>query len=433
MPETSLVRKIIADRELYLFCILFFVLPAFSNATSWCMWAIAASWIIDPQIPAKLRQAFTNKYVIIYLVPVVLLATTLIYTDNLSGGVKSLGNKVFLLLFPVVFSTFQFTRSKTEVLLKSFVFSILLWAVVCVSIGIYNFFTVEATFETMSGDNFNRVVTPWNFLTNIKLVEPISISPIYMSAFTGLAMIILAHFINAEKRMGRKWLWIMAAIFLFAFNVLLGARMGLISVIIALPFFQTFKLLNTSRAQFLRIVIIGGIAICFLVGLFLFNPILQKRFGKDMTNTSYPSELSGWNSVNLRAAIWDCSLQAARQRIVFGYGLGSEHHTREECYKTFSFYGPFGTDLNSHNQYLEYLLIGGLMLLAGFLTSLGAAATYAWKKRSSLLLAFIIFIALNFLTESFLAVQKGIILYSLFNALLTFGSTSLTENRNVDL
>jgi O-antigen ligase len=433
MPDASIVRKIITDRELYLFSILFFVLPTFTNATSWCMWAIAALWIIDPEVLTKLKRAFTNKYVIFYLLPVFMLAITLLYTDNLSGGFKSLGNKIFLLLFPVVLSTFHFTRSKTDRLLRSFVCSVLFWAFLCISIGVYKFFTVETTFGAMAGDAFNRVVTPWNFLTNIQLVEPISISPIYMSTLTGIASIIIVYMITEEKRIMVKWLWILGAVFLFAFNVLLGARMGLISLIVALPFFYAFNFINVLRAHALRIVVVSGIAICFLTGLFFVNPILQKRFGKDMTNTSYPEELSGWNSVNLRAAIWDCSLQAAKKKIVFGYGLGSEHYARETCYKSFSFYGPFGTDLNSHNQYLEYILIGGLFLLAGLLASFGAAAFYAWKYRSALLLAFIIFIALNFLTESLLAVQKGIIIYSLFLSLFTFGSASVTENRNVSL
>jgi O-antigen ligase len=429
MSLPSFASNVVRDRQLYLFCALFFALPVSTKITSWCMWAVAAVWILDPQLLKKLKTTFTNRVTLIYLLPFFLLAVTLLYTDDLKAGTRSLENKIFLILFPIVLCTFDYTVRKIRILLQAFVASIITWALVCLAIGIYAFLTVEVKFDNIAGDYYNRVVSPWHFISNIQLVQPIDISPIYMSAMTGLAIIFTVELLGKEENKFAKWIWIGSIVFLFVFNILLGARMGLISLIIALPFYFVFNFGDIYKKFARRIAIGITVAIGLLVVLFVFNPVLQKRFGKDMMNMSYPKDVSGWNSVNIRNAVWHCSVEAVKQKPLLGYGLGSEHVERESCYRQFSFYGPFGTDLNSHNQYLEYLLIGGVLLLAGLLANLGTSFFYAWKTRSGLLTAFTVFMALNFVTESFLAVQKGIIIYSLFIVLLTFGSVALNDRR----
>lgn len=416
MAIRTMLRKLIDNRDLLLYCALFFVLPFSTRVTSWCIWLILASWLLDRSIVQKLKAGFANKWVLLFALPFFLQILTLLYTADVRAGMKSLENKSYLLLFPLVLSAFKYTPGRVRFFQYAFVVIVLFLSLVCVVVGVYNFMHADTMLMDMAGDVYNKVVSPWNFLTNERLVDTISISPIYMSALVGIAILVV---IDLLRHSAHRAALVGALVALCLFIILVGARMGIVSlvVVLAIHWWNAAFKVRSRRAFF--VALMAGIAIAFSA-LFWFNPVLQKRFGKDLVNLSYPQSVEGWNSANLRVAVWHCGWEAAKQKPLLGYGLGTEHVVRESCYRGFSFYGQFGTELNSHNQYLEYMLIGGVILLAGFLAGLVAAMRLALHLQSDLLLLFIVFFALNLLTESFLAVQKGLVMYAFFIAFFTF-------------
>ncbi|NJN42110.1 MAG: O-antigen ligase family protein, partial [Flammeovirgaceae bacterium] len=164
-------------------------------------------------------------------------------------------------------------------------------------------------------------------------------------------------------------------------------------------------------------IITLGITLFLVVSV---NPVLKKRFVADVSSIELPIEVSGWNGANIRIAIWKCSTDAFKNSVIFGYGIGDQGVNREKCYQAYSFYGVFGTDLNSHNQFLEYGLIGGLVLILLFIFQIGYSIKVALNSRSILHLSFLILFVVTCCGESLLEQHKGIIFFSYFNSLFLF-------------
>jgi hypothetical protein len=75
-------------------------------------------------------------------------------------------------------------------------------------------------------------------------------------------------------------------------------------------------------------------------------------------------------------------------------------------------------NLNSHNNYLYFLISGGILCLAAFLLSLFVLFRTGLKNKNSLQWAFCIIIALNFLTENILSRQSGLMFVAVMAIIL---------------
>jgi O-antigen ligase len=415
--------------EIFGYVLLFYALPVSIRISALASWFLLAIWLLKPDLKARLKCSLKTKYVWILSMPLFYMMATLISSDEPGLGAKSIENKMFFLLFPLLFSSTTFTKYKFNLILKTFTSSIVFWSLVCLGIGLYNVATQNVSFKDMSGDVYNRVVSQWGYISGSKLLEPISLSPIYMSLFVGFAVLICLHLYNVIEFKRRRAGIAALIVYFLVFNLLLGARMGIISLLLILAIHFLKSQIGQSKNSRRSVSIIGSLAAATVVLLITINPLLQKRFFSDLISLSIPQEPSGWNSVNIRMAIWNCSLELFKKKPFLGYGAGSPDKYREECYKQYSFYPAFGTDLNSHNQYLEYLLIGGLPLLLILLFTLAASYRQAMIFNSALFKNFIIFVVLNLLTESFLNVQKGLIFYVYFASFLLFGLRSLRSNQ----
>ena len=236
------------------------------------------------------------------------------------------------------------------------------------------------------------------------LTSLFNINPIYLSLY-----ILYCILIVIEKISNTSTKYILL-IFLFGFLILLSSRISIPVLIITLLIYSLVK-----RQNQLIFVSIIFLSICFV--LVLLNPVLKKRSIDDIINYKIPSDVSGWNAVNLRLSFWKCSVQAIRQSPFWGYGAGSQLLSVEQCYKEKTWYDHFGTSFNSHNQYLEYALIGGTVLLVSFIVQLMYAFRIAWSKRDVLYMLFLLQFILSSLTESMLETHKGIVYFAFFNSL----------------
>src|SRR6188768_3832677 len=94
-----------------------------------------------------------------------------------------------LLAFPVILNTID-TRRDHTFFLKAFAICILLMSVTCFCYGLHNFFFVDENQQVLVGDYFNRVPGRWNAMTNLNLMRPFLINPIYMSLYVSFAIFV---------------------------------------------------------------------------------------------------------------------------------------------------------------------------------------------------------------------------------------------------
>lgn len=332
------------------------------------------------------------------------------YGKDLNSEIYAIEKFLPLLTFPILLNLINL-ENKINFFLSAFAYTICCMSMICISYGAFDFFFGSGE-SPIAGDFFNGVNSQWNIFSNIVLMRPFDISPIYMSLYVSFSIfvIVLNKSLPSKQR-------IFLAIFLLFFQIMIGSRIGLISFFICVTVILLFFVSKKIKK---RLVILIMCSLVFLYALTSINPVLKKRFISDFMSPPIPADETGWNALNIRLAIWDCSIKSFLKSPIIGYGIASQARERERCYQQYSFYGPYGTNLNSHNQYLEWMLTGGIFLLVLFLLQLGYSFVSAINYRSILHLSFILLFILTCLGESVLETHKGIIFFSLFNSLFLF-------------
>ena len=115
-----------------------------------------------------------------------------------------------------------------------------------------------------------------------------------------------------------------------------------------------------------------------------------------------------------------------KNRPFFGYGIGSVEEKQLEEYNLRGYKIEFNEKQNTHNYYLNLLLIGGIPLLVLFFLLIKYLFNISIKTRDVLLFSFSLIIVLNLLTENFLSRIYGIFSFSMFLGILL--NPSISDN-----
>jgi O-antigen ligase len=97
----------------------------------------------------------------------------------------------------------------------------------------------------------------------------------------------------------------------------------------------------------------------------------------------------------------------------------------KEKYLDKKLYTSYSLEMNTHNQYLGYLLRAGIFGLAVYLFTLGFGYYTAIKYRDLLFLGFMTIVAITSVSENILEVNKGIFFYSFFFSFFVFANNKL--------
>jgi O-antigen ligase len=120
-----------------------------------------------------------------------------------------------------------------------------------------------------------------------------------------------------------------------------------------------------------------------------------------------------------RYVINSCSLKIASESNFMGIDHTLIQDKLSACYGNFEGNEELkNADLNSHNQYFDYLLKGGFLLLIAFILTLFIKLKYALKHKNTLYFSITLLFAMSFITENVLIRQFGIYIYAFCDVLL---------------
>lgn len=237
-------------------------------------------------------------------------------------------------------------------------------------------------------------------------------------------MLVLSIFIclkNAEKST-RKYTYYLLATLFAAFTIYISARlaMGLIGLLFFIYLFKSTKIHRKTK-------IWSGIllTLLFLISMGLSNNLVSRMHIKeDLDKTIHLIKV-----YEPRFEIWPCAIDIVQNGTNLITGLKSYQEVEKQltqCYHQIERKGKrqyyLKARFNSHNQFLSFLLLGGvipfLLLIAMFVQ-----AFHSKKNSFELKLLFFLFLAF-FLVENVLYRQLGCYLFGIFVALY---STKINE------
>lgn len=409
MALNSVDRQTTIARAFKMSCALVVAaLPFGIKFTSYAIAIMVISWIIQGSYRNILGVIKTNRFFWLFSGLYLLMAVSIIYTQDIKSALWEMEKGAALLIFPLLLaSSPKLPLQAIRFILRTFILSNLLFGVICLGYAAYKYLREEV-----------------NLFFNFDLVNLFNGHPTYYSMFILFSLAAL-FYLNSNRDKRDSW-----------------ENKPSIIVLIAL-FFTVIIFLLSVRFIFLLFILIGLIAIVFyvrktghvklgLLGLFIFifiifiavnkNEFLKERL---LQLKNYRYELSeetmeGYNGLTTRLAQWESSIPIIKGSPFFGVGPGDVQAHLQMAYKKNFLKYSYRDRLNAHNQYVQTLLGLGVVGLIVFLANLVVPGILAFKQQNFIYVFFILLFALCCITESMLYVQKGIVFFSFFNSLFGF-------------
>ncbi len=236
----------------------------------------------------------------------------------------------------------------------------------------------------------------------------------YFGFICFLAIIITYQLIRTTKKKRIIPFYNSTIIFLIIFTYLIAARLSL-GLIVLFVFVKIIEKLNLSKT---KLILIMSVFACSIFILFLTNKNLKNRFH---IKNSFHETVEAMENQEPRVVIWKCifnHISKSGFNVFLGYKAPNKIQIDlNECYKNTienkskkAYY--LRTKFNTHNQFFDFLLQGGIIGLLLFI-SLFCYSLYVFKSNTTALFILVGFIFFSFL-ENILHRQLGAYLLGIF-------------------
>jgi O-antigen ligase len=129
------------------------------------------------------------------------------------------------------------------------------------------------------------------------------------------------------------------------------------------------------------------------------------------------------NSKRSRIGIYEAALNIYKKNPVFGVGVGDVNDELRAEYISLGFEHFYKEKIyNSHNQYLHFALLGGVIGFLIFVSCLGYNLYFAIHNKDFLYMSFLLVFIIVILTENFLNRIHGIFFFAIFNSIFHYRS-----------
>lgn len=364
--------------------------------------ALTINWLLKGDYIASfhlLRRSFVFYAVIAYFSTLLL---SLLYTQNINVGFKALEPKLSLIAMPILIANVGINEERRNTLLRVFVLSM-----ACISI--YSIMTTIVYHEINFSD--------WRYFSFV-LPETLGLSSTHYAMYILCALLvcIVGYF---ELKLMPTFVTILCSVYLTAFLTLISSRMPMIILLIVLTFYFVLQMSKARQRKSKRTAIV--LFFSFLFGVTIFSlsvPYLRDRI----------SQLGAGLNNDPRYFIFSSAFHIIEDQPLLGVGLGDVQNELNLQYEIDNFQEGLMNEYNSHNDWINSLLIGGILTFSTFLSIFVSCFVSAYTKPNFCKWAFIIIYGLAMQTETFLNRNKGVLLFS-FILTLVFINKSVNQRQ----
>ncbi|MDB3887367.1 O-antigen ligase family protein [bacterium] len=380
--------------------------------------------VIDKEIKSKALNLVKNKLFWVALIPFLIYFTSLINSTDLNFGLKEIEKKLSLLVFPIIFGLTPFGKKEISYFLKTMIATIILGCI----LGFLN----QLPIYLDTGDS--------GWLYNDNLSSIMNKQAVYYSFFINTAFLSLIYLFKENQLHTKleKYIAIASIPILFVTQYFLTCRTALITSTIIIVGFILWLISKEIKQKAQKTIII--IISLILIASFFTIPKVLKRF-ESITNIEYsysnPNPLNhfngeikkeNWNGLNTRLAIWSCVVEEISKNPIIGTGIGDLQNNLRQNYSEKKFTLAQEANYNSHNQFLDVLLSGGILGLFLFIIYFYQIFKLSINNSNYLLTFFAIIFITASLTENILSRNQGVVFVSLLLSILIF-SKKLNQNK----
>lgn len=381
-------------------------MPKYSLSTQ-ALILFIISWLGVNSFQEK-KELFIKNISNIVLLSAIFLIMLLgmIYTKNVSEGIEQLKDKLPFLLLPILLATSPSALLTNKYnFIKIFSLSVVLMAVFSLLKSLYLYYTGMG-----------------NYFVYDKLSLILNKHTTYYSLYCVIAISYFLYDLLFLKRTS-KVLSILSILFLLFFIYLLSVRIAIVALIIVAIYYIKIKITHRSEKIFLSLLIIFS-----LLSTLLFSSNYVERFE---SINSDPEKITEDNEFSTRLIHWESALETLSGIEYFiGKGTGDGKENLYKQYQKNGFTIGYEKKYNAHNQYIEFLMSNGLVLIIAYICLLLLTLVYCIRVNDVFGILVVILFAIYSLTESILERQSGIFIVALLCNLLFFSNRELISRLN---
>ncbi|MBN4051288.1 O-antigen ligase family protein [bacterium AH-315-M05] len=402
--KTALHNKIF-----YFFALLIaFLLPLNKKIIPPLIIVLVLNWLIEGHFKERIRKIRKSPLVVLFASFYLIHIIGLLYSSNLDFGLFDLEIKLSILIFPFLFSTSpSLNKQQVTNVLLAFIAGCLAAMIICLSYAFYRYQSEHDVGFFLYGE--------------LSLLH----HPTYLSMYLCLSICIMIYYL-LEKKTGFSKIHIFSFRFLIllfsVFILFLSAKNGIICLALVLLISVSYLIIQKKKLlQGAAFIVLFTI---FFTVIFKLAPDTYKRLYSTM-NIFLNEELdkNSKESTSVRLLVWPVTLELIEENFLFGVGTGDIKDSLLKKYEEKGLFGALEIRLNAHNQYLQTFVALGLVGFLILIACLLLPFILGIKKKNYIYILFLTIIAINFLTESILEVQAGVVFYAFFNSLLFFENT----------
>ncbi len=371
--------------------------------------ALILTWLIEDKFQDKWSALKKSKSFWALMSVFAIHIIGLLYTENFEYALKDLKIKLPILLLPIVFASSisltkkQFDRILEILILTAFVSSL------------YAFYIYIRYY----GNEIKELREISTIISHIRLS--------LMNAIASFAAFYLI-FTNKENLISiRNILLLSIGIWLFIFNGILGARMGILIYFVMAALFA-FYLIYTLRKWWLTISLILAV-IALPVITYLSIPSVKIRVDEikyELNNYQQGGDPSG-QSIAQRFVFWKIAIDIFKTSPVIGIGTGDVKDAYTAYYDAHPTIIQEKFQHRAHNQYLTILFTFGIIGFIIFMYGIISPLFYEKKYFDYFYIIFLISFLLSMTMEDTIETQAGVTFYAFFNALFLYARPKNVE------
>jgi O-antigen ligase len=329
------------------------------------------------------------------------------YSKDTVFGLQDLLLKLPLLLFPFIIFTINpdyWSKKHIHRILQFFVLGNIITLIISV-IHSWMLFKSDSCFY-----HFHYVEASW-------FHHPAYASMYYCFSFA----VIIYLFLHEKTLLWEKIIGVTGVILFSAEIVMLDSRAGILAfacILLVYMFYILFFKRKFIPHLLAWIVFLSGILLITYKLLPQEMNRIQSTIHKIQENNANKEE--NFKEKEERLSIWNASFKVGVAHLPFGVGTGDIKEELREQYKKEEYIVPYEERYNAHSQYLQVFTTLGILGIISFLSLMFLPFWTGYKGKNILFILFGCITGINFLVESMLEKQAGVMFFSFFFVFLYF-------------
>lgn len=326
----------------------------------------------------------------------------LIYTENFEYAFKDLKIKLPILLLPIVFaSAIRLDNKQFKVILRVLIYTALVSS-------LYAFFIYLKYY----GKEIKELREISSIISHIRLS--------LLNAIASFAAFYLIY-INRKKLFSiDNVILLLIGVWLFVFNGILGARMGILVYFVMAALFA-FYLIYTLRKWWLTIGLLVGVLSLPIITYYSIPSVKMRvdEIQSEVKNYNSGGDPSG-QSIAQRFVFWKIAVDIFKTSPIIGIGTGDVKDAYKNYYQEHPGIIQEKFQHRAHNQYLTILLTFGIIGILIFMYGILSPMFYQNKYFDYFYIVFLISFLLSMTMEDTIETQAGVTFYAFFNSLFLY-------------